>query len=161
MCMYMNVRAHAYVHILHVHTCVCIQLCICICTNKKLNASMCWGCHDLPEVLLVLPPKHNGPSSRVPTCQLVGLVYQIKNLLWFRCLQGPANLDAILLMGLNRPLTFWGSNMWNIYVLACGFICVRTHVYTHLKSTCLYMSTYIHTYICKQFLSCFDKIPQW
>ena len=159
--MYMNVHAHAYVYILYVHACVCIPICICICTHKLLNTSMYWGCYGLPERLLALTPKCNGPSSRAPRCQLLWLVYQIPNMLWLSCLQGPTNLDAFLLMGLNKPLTSWGNNMWDIYALACGFICVRAHVYTHTYNINIPIREYMHTYIRKQFLSCFDNILLW
>ena len=125
-------------HIVCTHTCVCLRACICICTNRKLSTSVYWGCHGLPV-----------------------LVYQIQNLRWLWCLQGPTNLDAFLLMGLNKPLTSWGSNMWDIYALACGFICVRAHVYTHTYNINIPIREYMHTYIRKQFLSCFDNILLW
>ena len=111
---------------------------------------MYWRCHGLPEISFALPPKRNGPSSRVPTCQLAGLLYEIQNLFWLWRLQGPINLDVFFIDGPQQTLDILREQHVG-YLRACMWIymCAHTCTYRSIKSTCLYMSTYMHTYVSK------------
>ena len=137
-------------YILYVHTCVFIRVCVCICTNKKLNASMYWRCHGLPEISFTLPPKRNGPSSRVQTCQLAGLLYEIQNLFWLWRLQGPINLDVFFYR--------WAStDPWHLKGTTCGIsacmhvnLYVCAHMYIQIYKINMPIHEHIHAYVRKQ-----------